>query len=479
MGLVLLFSVSANGLSFATSDNDWDAKMEGSFDIYLPGDAGFNTKITAITNEKFSFNVDSSNSIVGNGHSSGTLKMNMKEGDLDCVGTASINLTYFVNGEYNPSTRIAEIYFSNYFPESSEGVLNCTIRLPSGEVTKTSIDMPATQEVANSLKKIHASEKMLIELKKGATKTFSFDVAGASGSTTITIIDGPLGSSVPPSPPEPEPEPEPELIPTFTPTPTLGSPVLTEVQGHVEIYENFKWVKVTGPIKLNPGSKIRTGDDGRVFVGFLDGSSFNIAPKTEVDLCEKSKKCQFDLKTGKIKYKLKRLPEDISDMLLKPRVPVNTCSQTNTCVQTIRGTEFITTYDPKINIATFYVTEGSTEVTNLNATTVLFTGDKLTIDNSGSHFKELFTTIELSSLMKEFETVHVEGGATLDNISIEVIIGVIVAAAAVVGAIVFFKSKKGGVSKQKIPKFCRKCGTPTTSSNKFCKKCGNVIIKTI
>jgi len=59
-----------------------------------------------------------------------------------------------------------------------------------------------------------------------------------------------------------------------------------------------------------------------------------------------------------------------------------------------------------------------------------------------------------------------------------IIIGV-AAAAAVVGAFVFLKKKKGGISKQKTPKFCNKCGTPVAPSNKFCKKCGNVIIKTI
>jgi len=60
-----------------------------------------------------------------------------------------------------------------------------------------------------------------------------------------------------------------------------------------------------------------------------------------------------------------------------------------------------------------------------------------------------------------------------------VVIGAIVAAVAVGGAIFFLKSKKGGISKQKIPKLCGKCGTPVAPSNKFCKKCGNVIIKTV
>jgi len=59
-----------------------------------------------------------------------------------------------------------------------------------------------------------------------------------------------------------------------------------------------------------------------------------------------------------------------------------------------------------------------------------------------------------------------------------VVIGAIVAAAAVVAAIVIFKKKKSGISKQKTPKFCNKCGTPVAFS-KFCRKCGNVIIQTI
>jgi len=82
----------------------------------------------------------------------------------------------------------------------------------------------------------------------------------------------------------------------------------------------------------------------------------------------------------------------------------------------------------------------------------------------------IIPTCEIGEVLENNKCVPIQ--ETSDDNPIGIIIGVIAAAVAAVLAIVIFKKKKSGISKQKIPKFCNKCGTPVTSSNKFCKKCG-------
>ena len=120
-------------------------------------------------------------------------------------------------------------------------------------------------------------------------------------------------------------------------------------------------------------------------------------------------------------------------------------------------------------------------MTNSNATTVLFSGDKLRIDSSGSHFKESFTTEELAFLMKEFDSVVVKEKSEENQYWILILAAIVIVTAVAGIAVALLRRKKivtptdGSTTK----KFCRICGFPNKSSSKFCGKCGTMVRQTV
>jgi len=131
LGLFLLFSVSANGLSFATSDNDWDVQTVGEFTVDLSIAEG-NNKMTLNYSGKMSFDIVSGNLLDGSGQDSVTMKMRLTTDASDCTGTGNSSVSYNIKGKYEPSINVANIVMSDFSSPSGNIEMTCKMTI-SGE----------------------------------------------------------------------------------------------------------------------------------------------------------------------------------------------------------------------------------------------------------------------------------------------------------------------------------------------------------
>jgi len=224
---------------------------------------------------------------------------------------------------------------------------------------------------------------------------------------------------------------------------------------------------LTGKIPILPGYVLTTGVDGKLTVG-IASDNVEISENSELKILKNNEnQSVVELIQGKIKVKYQEImntPSKIISIL----VPGSAKIQKS-------GTEFTVNHDADTNTTIVELFEGSLKITP-EATPQ---EQDFEAPNSITIKKGQITDVT-QILVCDVNEVLENGKCVPTPVDLVylIIIGV-AAAAAIVGAVVFFKSKKGGISKQKTPKFCGKCGIPTAPSNKFCKKCGNVIIKTI